>query len=106
MNESDLLISLLKQCGGLAAIVWMITQSLGKGVPFLRPVPQEAIALVLGPLIATLTHWFAPDWIGVGDAVGVKAYFAAGFLGLAGTLVAGKLHDWGLGRVTDALAGP
>ena len=104
MENKDLIMSLMVQCGSLATIVWALTQALGKGVPILMPVPQERIALVLGPLLAAGTHWFAPEWIGVGAAEGVKAYVAAGFLGLASTVVAGKAHDWVLGPAIEALA--
>ena len=104
MTGTDLLLSLLGQCVTLATIVWALTQALGKGVPVLLKVPQEALALILGPILSTSIHWFAPDWIGVGAAVGMKGYVAAAFLGLAATVVAGKAHDWILGPAIEALA--
>lgn len=93
MQAKDLIASLLLQCGSLSIVIWCLVQMLGKGVPFLRPIPQDIIALFLGPITTIGIHWFAPEWVGVGDIAGIKGYCAAGFLGLASVAVAGIGHD-------------
>lgn len=88
----DTLGSLLTTCPTLAVLVMALTEVLGKGVPFLKRVPQQTISVVVGLALGALTHWFAPEWIPVGGD-GVKGYVAAGFVGLAATVIAQLAHD-------------
>jgi hypothetical protein len=91
MNEADKIGSLLIQCPTLAAAIWIVTQALGKGIPFLRPVPQQTIAVILGPLGGMLGYYLT--WIGEPGVTGAKGWIGAAFLGLVSTLIAGLAHD-------------
>ena len=88
----DNLSTLLIGYGGLIGAIWAATEFLPRAIPPLRRLTKELLAILIG--IAAGPVGYLVNLVPVPEVTGWKAYVAAAFIGLAGTILAGAGHDY------------
>jgi len=90
---SPQMVAMLEQLALLCGITYGVTEALGKAVPWLKKIPQDTLAVMIGPLVGMSGFYMGLIQTFSEGATGPRAWVEAAAMGFMGTIGAGMIHD-------------